>query len=1146
MAKSWAGRHRGGSGPRRRRWPRRLLIGTGATLLVGALVGFVVAPPLIRRVAEAQLGAWLGRRVTVARVRVNPLSLAVTVEGARVYEADARTVFFAFSRLRVDVEARSLIRRGLVAREVRLESPRVRIVRERAVPEQPLAGYNFSDIVARIGAPPAAGEASKPPRFSLANVQIVDGAVTYEDRPTSSRHDISGLALGVPFVSTLPADTDVFVEPGLSLRVDGAPFELVGRTQPFKDSGNTTARARISALDLTRWLPDLPRHLPVDVTSALLSVDLDVAFARPPAATPTLTLKGRVALDRLAVRAEDGAPLVRMDELAIQVGQIDVPARRFVFDEVTLAGLDVRARRLRDGTLDWQRLLEGAPPKQSHERVRPAAARTRPLVEIGALVIEAAAVHLHDEAVRPPTDLVVAPIDLSSRHLSNAPGARGEVTLALRATPGGTLKQEGTITFEPLAATGSVTVDVPAVGRLAPYYRDAVAVDVPSGRLRLTGRYQLASGRGGPRLVFSRVSLGVTGLVVRRLGAAPSDILLRLPSMNVRDGAVDVGARVVSIGRVGAKDGEARVVREADGALALASVVRPSTGAKGTPSAPWTVEISRVDLERWRARFEDHSVEPAVLATAAPLTVHARQLRLAPELRGDLDVHLGVGDRGQLAVSGTAEIEPLALDVRVALTAVPIRPFQGYFARFLGATVTEGVVSAAGRMKLSLPAAPVGGPARALRLDIAAGAEASNVVTFDAREGKELARWSSLRVDGVALSLAPFRLAIHGVVLADLRARLAVEPDRSMNVGPRRSAAAPPPVHGTAAPAAADRPATEPAPSIEIGAVEVDRAHVRFVDRSIRPPFIADLDALDVRVSGLSSRDTARANLELRGRMNRWATLGVTGKINPLDGKLFADLKLDLRDLDVPPLGPYAGKYLGYAVEKGKLDLSIDCHIREDQLTAETQIGLDHLGLGAKVESPKALSLPVPLPAAVRLLENRRDRIDLHLPVHGRLGDPTFSFRQTINRALTNVVARAATSPIALVMAIFDRNSVKSLPPIDFAPGTATPNASAAGQLRALAQRLREQPTLTLEIAGVADPERDLEAPRQAALEPPASKTPAAPSREDQLLALARRRAAFVRDALTRAVPDCGPRLFVVAPQIVNGTGHVGLRLKKD
>src|SRR5690349_13036607 len=97
-----------------RRWFRRLVIAVGVTPAIVALLGFLVAPPVIRRVAEKQLAEVLGRRVTVGKVRLNPFSLSLAVEGLQVFEADGVTPFVGFSRLFVNVEAASIWRRGPV------------------------------------------------------------------------------------------------------------------------------------------------------------------------------------------------------------------------------------------------------------------------------------------------------------------------------------------------------------------------------------------------------------------------------------------------------------------------------------------------------------------------------------------------------------------------------------------------------------------------------------------------------------------------------------------------------------------------------------------------------------------------------------------------------------------------------------------------------------------------------------------------------------------------------------------------------------------------------------------------------------------------------------------------------------------------
>src|SRR5688572_30541136 len=113
----------------RRRWVRRLAITTVAVPVVVALLGFLAVPPLARRIAEKQLGQVLGRRVTLERVRINPFALSLTIENLQVFEPDGITRFVGFSRLYVNAEAASIYRRGPVIREVRLESPTLRVVR---------------------------------------------------------------------------------------------------------------------------------------------------------------------------------------------------------------------------------------------------------------------------------------------------------------------------------------------------------------------------------------------------------------------------------------------------------------------------------------------------------------------------------------------------------------------------------------------------------------------------------------------------------------------------------------------------------------------------------------------------------------------------------------------------------------------------------------------------------------------------------------------------------------------------------------------------------------------------------------------------------------------------------------------------------
>ena len=145
----------------------------------------------------------------------------------------------------------------------------------------------------------------------------------------------------MPFVSTLPVYVDSFVEPGLSVEIDGTPFALAGHTKPFTESLETMVDLRLDALDLTKYVPFVPVRLPFWLQSGRLTVALDLSFVRPRADAPSLKVKGRVALEGLDVREKRGAekvPLATLDTLDVRIGESDLTAQRFHVDSVRVSG----------------------------------------------------------------------------------------------------------------------------------------------------------------------------------------------------------------------------------------------------------------------------------------------------------------------------------------------------------------------------------------------------------------------------------------------------------------------------------------------------------------------------------------------------------------------------------------------------------------------------------------------------------------------------------------------------------------------------------------------------------------------------------------------------------------------------------------
>jgi hypothetical protein len=229
------------------------------------------------------------------------------------------------------------------------------------------------------------------------------------------------------------------------------------------------------------------------------------------------------------------------------------------------------------------------------------------------------------------------------------------------------------------------------------------------------------------------------------------------------------------------------------------------------------------------------------------------------------------------------------------------------------------------------------------------------------------------------------------------------------------------------------------------------------------------------RVSGLSAEQNTTADVELRGKINDYAPLEITGKINPLRDDLFVDLKARIDDLDLSPATPYSDKYAGYAIEKGKLSLDVKYSISKGKLDSQNNIFIDQFTFGDKVESPQATNLPVKL--AVALLKDRKGEIKLDLPVTGSLDDPKFSVWHVIVHILVNLIAKAATSPFALLGAVFGGGEELSYIEFDYGSTVITePNLK---KLDTVSRALQDRPSLKLDIEGRVDPENDREGLKQ-------------------------------------------------------------------
>ena len=1057
---------------------------TAGILGLYAIVGFLVLPPVAKYAARKELPKALHREVSIDSIRFNPFTLALRVTGFGVKEKESTDLFVGFDELLVDFQLASIFRRAPVLREVRLQAPKVKIVRNQD------GSYNFSDLIEQPSPkPPEPAPKGAPPRFSLNNIQIIDGRIDFDDRPEGVRHEVSDINIAVPFLSNLAYGLDKYVEPSFHARVNGTPFVLAGKTKPFQDSLESTVEIDIDHLDLPRYLTYVPAKLRFKIPSGLLDTKLTASFVRQKDKAPTLTLSGRVTLEKFALTELDDRPLLTLPLVAVRVDAAEVFARKFEIGYVLVQDPELQVRRDRSGKINLLSVgAEGEANKSTSEKREAAASEKKGAfnLELTELKVADATIRVSDEMPEKPFRTDIEVINLTISGFSYPQSKPAATALDFRTSAGESFRHAGTVLLDPLSAEGTVELSNFRIPAYAPYYGPFVLFDVKDGLFSLSTRYNLAKTREGLGATISGLQASVSSLQLRKQGERTD--FVKIPETAVKNAELDLGKRTVVVEEFLTKNGAIAVKREKDGSIDLIKLVAPTgptteEAPRSGETSPWTFTVKKATVDRYGVNFTDETPTDPVKVQAEPIQVVVENLSNQKESKAQASLRVTLNRNGTVSVDGSVGLSPLSTDLRVDVQKLDLVPLQPYVTDKVKILVSSGDLRVKGR--LGVKAAAEGSP----QISFAGQTNLGNFVSLDRATSEDFLKWKSLFVGGIQANVNPLRLEINEVALSDFYSRLIVYPNGTLNLREMLTGGeAQPSTSGGAGASPSTAPAKkEPAPDsssaeppfIAIGRVVLQGGNVNFTDLFIKPNYSANLTDLGGTVSGLSSEPGTTADMDILGRLNRSAPLEIKGKVNPLTANPYLDVKAGVKDIELEPFTPYSGKYAGYAIEKGKLSFNVDYKIENRKLKADNQIILDQLTFGEKVESPTATKLPVLL--AVALLRDRNGVIDINLPIGGSLDDPEFSVGGVILHVLVTLIAKAATSPFALLGAAFGGGEELSY--VEFQPGLAALDDTAIDKLSKVGKALNDRPGLTLDISGHADPVADREGLKRYLLE---------------------------------------------------------------
>ncbi|HET6492037.1 MAG TPA: DUF748 domain-containing protein, partial [Burkholderiales bacterium] len=441
-------------------------------VLLYALAGFVIAPWLAKRELPKFVQEHLQRRAQVENIRFNPFTLVARVSAFALKESDGRPLF-GFREATVDLEWRSLTRRGWVLSELRLVDPAVNVEISKE------GRLNLAAL-----APPSSDKTAspQPARVAIEHIVVENGRIDFADQREGYKNRLEHLSLDLSAISTLDAKNGPYAltaqtPDGTRLRWNG---EL--SLQPLAASG-------VVALDhsaLPQLNPYLDNQIAAHITSGRVNLELPYRFSITDGKPQFEIHGGKLLLQDVALAARDAdSPFAKFGRLAVEGVTVDLQARRASAEALRVADFSVAANRDEKGELDLARLL----PEKKEDDARPAAWQ----VKLGAAEFSNGSVSFEDRA----SGLALRLERLSAKlaGASSDPAQPLNFELAAAMANGGRIAANGQATPQSGALEARVEASSIPLAPLQSLVAQYAAVKLVSGELSLAGDVR-AGGEG--------------------------------------------------------------------------------------------------------------------------------------------------------------------------------------------------------------------------------------------------------------------------------------------------------------------------------------------------------------------------------------------------------------------------------------------------------------------------------------------------------------------------------------------------------------------------------------------------------------------------------------------------------------------------
>lgn len=426
-------------------------------------------------------------------------------------------------------------------------------------------------------------------------------------------------------------------------------------------------------------------------------------------------------------------------------------------------------------------------------------------------------------------------------------------------------------------------------------------------------------------------------------------------------------------------------------------------------------------------------------------------LSSASESWAKSELSLRINKTGKLFMKNEVCHTPLKINSEFRLSDLDLVSFQSYVNKHANTDVNSG------KLNLDFKA-----QVKEKTTKILANTRISDLNLSEQREGKTFFAFSKLSVKNIDFSVNPNHMKISEVNIYEPYARMKIDADKTTNLDALMIAGS-----NTDKEASSD----EKPFIVLVSKVNFKEGKGEFSDLSLPLPFKTDIHDLNGNILALGNIADVKSKVDIDGVVDTYGLAKISGELLSANPKVFTDMQVKFQNIDMTNLSPYTGKFIGYKLKEGKMNVELDYKIDRSDMKGGNRVVLKKLTLGESIDSEDAISAPVGL--AIALLKDSDGVIDLDVPVTGNVDEPEFAIGQVVWTAFKNLIVGVATAPFKFLGDMLGI-SAEELEKVSYEPGKSKLLPPELEKLDKLSEALLSKQMLILKVAGSYDNSRDL------------------------------------------------------------------------